>query len=364
MRQQQVAAQPARGGGVQAQHPGAGEHRVAADARQRSLEEARRDLPKNDVGPMSIQQQVQQQAQQQGQQPANTNTGLRPQGPIPVSTGVNAAGTFRLIDVSLDVISSVGTSTARNDVIQQLQGGHHDPKQRGFTMQQAELALAGAVDPYFRAEGHIAVLEDGIELEEAFAQTTSLPAGLELEAGLSLAEFGRNNPTHPHTWAWTDRPLPVARLLGGDGTRGVGTRIGWGAPLPWYSRMHAGVMDATNEVATSFGGAGEEEGEPTVGGRQFTAVNIHNLADLLWSVRWENAVEFGDAAPQLRPDLYARDILQQHWRAAVAERDRNGAEVVQRFEVTAGAHHVFGFAELDDRAAGFPVGVAHRPDHA
>lgn len=223
----------------------------------------------------------------------------RPLMPLLAATALGAVEPavpqIRLIDLSLDVMTAAGASTADDELIDVLQAGGHDPRRRGFTLQQAELSMVGAVDPYFRAEGHLAILEDAIELEEAFAQTTSLPAGLELEAGLSLAEFGRNNPTHPHSWAWTDRPLPVARLLGGDGTRGVGTRIGWETPLPWYSRIHAGLMDATNEVATSFGGAGEEEGEPTIGGRQFTPVEVHSLGDLLWSLRWENAIDLSDA---------------------------------------------------------------------
>jgi hypothetical protein len=200
-------------------------------------------------------------------------------------------GELRLMDLSLDVMSAVGGSTASDRGLEPLQAGGHDPHRRGFTFQQAELSAAGAVDPYFRAEAHLVLLDDDVELEEAFAQTTSLTAGLQVEAGLSLAEFGRNNPTHPHTWAWVDRPVVVSRLLGGDGMRGVGTRLGWLTPLPWYSQVHAGVMDATNPVATSFGGKGEDPGAATVGGRGFVPVEVHSPADLVWLLRWENAID-------------------------------------------------------------------------
>lgn len=264
----------------------------AADARQRSLEEARRDLPKNDVGPMSIQQQVQQQAQvqQQGQQPINTNTGLRPQGPLPVSTGVNAAGTFRLIDLSLDVISSVGTSTAQNDVIQQLQGGHHDPKQRGFTMQQAELALAGAVDPYFRVDSHITSVIDPagetiVELEEAYLTSTQFPYGLQLKAGHYLTEFGRINPVHLHDWDWGDQPVVVSRFFGGDGLRAPGARVSWIAPTETYTEVIFGAQNASGETTKSFLANEEVFEEEGVGGRFFTERTVRSLQDVIFTAR-------------------------------------------------------------------------------
>lgn len=277
-------------GALVAQNQTAPTQDPAADARQRSLDEARRNLPQNDVGPMSIQQQVSQQAQAQGQQPVNTNTGLRPQGPIPVSTGVNAAGTFRLIDLSLDVISSVGTSTAQNDVIQQLQGGHHDPKQRGFTMQQAELALAGAVDPYFRVDSHITSVIDPagetiVELEEAYLTSTSLPYGLQLKAGHYLTEFGRINPVHLHDWDWGDQPVVVSRFFGGDGLRAPGARFSWIAPTETYTEVILGAQNASGETTKSFLANEEVYGEEGIGGRFFTERTVRSLQDVLYTAR-------------------------------------------------------------------------------
>ena len=78
------------------------------------------------------------------------------------------------------------------------------------------------MDPYFTAEGYIVYKEDGVELEEAFAKTTSLPFGLQAKMGFFLTEFGIMNPTHPHAWDWIDQPVIVTRLLGGEGTQGIG----------------------------------------------------------------------------------------------------------------------------------------------
>jgi hypothetical protein len=61
---------------------------------------------------------------------------------------------LRLIDVSFDVLTAVGSSTVGGQTLRDLQGGAHDPNRRGFTFQQGELSLAGAVDPYSRRGAH------------------------------------------------------------------------------------------------------------------------------------------------------------------------------------------------------------------
>jgi hypothetical protein len=109
---QNAAQSPAQNPAPTAQDP-------QAEARRRALEEARASLPKDQAGPISVQQGVERQLQaQQGGAPAQdpnaTSTGLRSwQGPASTATGVNASGQFRLIDISLDVIGSVG-STGRS----------------------------------------------------------------------------------------------------------------------------------------------------------------------------------------------------------------------------------------------------------
>jgi hypothetical protein len=169
------------------------------------------------------------------------------------------SGRLNLIDLSMDLMASAGGSTATDDELADLQGGGHDPKRRGFTFQQAEISLMGAVDPYFSAEAHFIFSEHGAEMEEAFATTQALPAGLQLKAGYYLTEFGRLNPTHPHAWQWLDQPVVNTRLFGAEGTRAAGARLGALLPLPWYSEFSAGVQNAGGETMPSF------LAEPTVG---------------------------------------------------------------------------------------------------
>ena len=75
------------------------------------------------------------------------------------------------------------------------------------------------------------------------------------------------------------------------------------------------------------------------------------------------AVQLGDAAAHLRADLHERHVAQQDRRGA-GQRERDGAEVVERLQEAARADHVLGLGHLDDRAARGLVGLLqrlHRP---
>jgi hypothetical protein len=224
--------------------------------------------------------------------------------PQPVSTDLFArrmgGTTFRLIDISLDALFAAGASTERDSSIQNLEGGDHDPRRRGFTVQQAELSFSGAVDPYFTGEAHIvylidpAVGETRVELEEAFLTTQSLPYGLQLKGGFYLTEFGLMNPTHPHAWDWMDQPVINTRLFGPDGLRQAGVRLGWLTPLPWFSELYFGVQNANGETGSSFLANAKFFEERPIGGRPFVERDVRSLKDLLYSVRWENFWNLSD----------------------------------------------------------------------
>jgi hypothetical protein len=216
--------------------------------------------------------------------------------PRPAEPGLLARqvgpATLRLIDLSFVTLVAAGTSTERNATLEQLEGGAHDPNQRGFTLQQGEFSLSGAVDPYFTGESHVVFTPDGVELEEAFLTTTALPYGVELEAGFFLTEFGRINPLHAHAWRWIDQPVINTRLLSGDGLRNPGVRVGWLAPLPWFSDISLGAQNASGETAISFLGEGEGDG---IGNRPLIDRDVRTLGDLLYLARWENAWTLSDS---------------------------------------------------------------------
>jgi hypothetical protein len=215
-------------------------------------------------------------------------------------------GSLQLLDLSLDVLTAVGGSTASDDELLVLQGGEHDPRQRGFTLQQVELGFKGAVDPYLTGEAYLVFFLDSegesrFELEEAFLTTIGLPFGLDawglqLEAGLMFTEFGRLNPTHPHAWNWQDQAFVLTRFFGGDGIRSPGARLGWLLPLPWYSELHLGMQNARGETMVSFLANDEVFAERPIGGRPFTDRDVRSLADFTYLIRWVNGLDLSDTA--------------------------------------------------------------------
>ncbi len=201
------------------------------------------------------------------------------------------APTLRLVDISLNLMAAVGGSTEPDDVLGDLQGGGHDPKKRGFTLQQAELSMVGAVDPYFTGHLYLVALldpEEGetiVEIEEAYLRSLALPAGLQFKFGTYFTEFGRINDRHPHQWDWQDQPVIHTRVFGGDGMRGPGARLSWLLPTERFFEVIAGVQNANGETMPSFLANDEVYEERPIGGRAFVEHPTHSLADFVYTGR-------------------------------------------------------------------------------
>jgi hypothetical protein len=260
-----------------------------------------------------------------------STTGSAMTQPIPVLGG---GGSKTYMNISFDGMFALAASSARD--LSHIEVGDHDPQQRGFNARNAEIALDGAVDPYFEGFANIVLKLDNdneteIELEEAFLQTTSLPFGLQVKAGQFFAAFGRLNPTHPHTWDFSDAPLVMGRLLGPDGLRGVGAQISWTLPVPWYSQFTAGVQNGRGATGYSFRNPGEDG---IFYGRLTTDREARGLQDFVWIPRWENSFNpsdtqtvlggisgaFGsnDTGAHARTQIYGADLLYK-WKSARAD---------------------------------------------
>jgi hypothetical protein len=180
------------------------------------------------------------------------------------SQPITLAGNSRnYINLSFDALVAAGGSTAE-DIEGGTQLGGHDPKQRGFTVQNLETVFDGKVDPYFRGQANIVLQldpegETTIEAEEAYLETLSLPWNLQVKAGQFFTEFGRLNPVHPHAWDFVDQPLVNGRFLGEDGLRNPGARVSWLMPTPFYSELFLAVQNSQGETAFSFRDSHEEE---------------------------------------------------------------------------------------------------------
>ena len=212
------------------------------------------------------------------------------------STRLGAA-TLRLMDISFDVLAAGGGSTEPDSSLANLEGGGHDPRKNGFTLQNAEIALAGAVDPYFVGQANIVYTIDpvagatNVELEEAFLVSQSLPYDLQVKAGQYFTEFGRINARHPHQWEWMDQPVINTRMFGPDGMRGTGARVSWLVPLAWFSELYAGAQNANGETMTSFLASEESFQERPIGNRPFVGRDGNAFNSLAYSLRWENGFD-------------------------------------------------------------------------
>lgn len=220
----------------------------------------------------------------------NAMVAVSPAMPPAAATAINSG-----FQIGLSGLFSFGGASVDNDALGNLQGGGHDPKQNGFTVQNVELSIGGTVGPYFDAQANIIfqIDEDGesvVELEEAFFTTRSLPWGLQVKGGQYVTEFGRLNPQHPHSWAFADQPVVLTRFFGGDGLRSQGARVSWLMPTDWYSELYFGAQNPRGETVTSFLNAPDEE----IGGHTLIDRKVRDAGDLLYTARWLNGFDLSD----------------------------------------------------------------------
>jgi hypothetical protein len=132
-------------------------------------------------------------------------------------------------------------------------GPQEPPFREGFNLREAELAFFAPVDPYFNLYATLPVTENGIELEEAYFVTTSLPAGLQFKGGKFKSGFGRFNAAHPHAWDFVDAPLPYKLFFGGEGEGLIekGAQLTYLPNLPIYTILGVEVLQGDND--TLFG---------------------------------------------------------------------------------------------------------------
>jgi hypothetical protein len=227
--------------------------------------------------------------------PAAFSKSWSPSAPLTVARAGSA-----YMNMSFDAMMAVGGSTA-SDPSAQLQLGDHDPIKNGFSLRNAEIALDGAVDPYFKGFANIVLKLDQnnqteIELEEAYAQSTSLPANLQVKAGQFFAAFGRQNAQHPHQWAFVDAPIILTRAFGPDGLRNIGAQGSWLLPLPFYTELFLGVFDGQGSTMFGFRNPGDPDalGVDRFHGRATLNRGLRGPQDLVWTPRLASSFDLTD----------------------------------------------------------------------
>jgi len=136
--------------------------------------------------------------------------------------------------------------------------GERDLRERfntdaGFNLNYLELFLGSAVDPYFDFSVFLHFLEEGVEVDEAYAKTRGLPFGFNVKAGKFRASFGRHNTLHAHNWKFPDPPLPFRKVFGEEGLLEKGISLSWVAPTEVFISFTGEVLQGEgNNPPSSF----------------------------------------------------------------------------------------------------------------
>lgn len=241
------------------------------------------------------------------------------------------------MNISFDALLDFGWSTD-SEPARRLLLGDHDPNQRGFTLATSEFAMQGAVDPYFSGFANIVFKldqhnETEVELEETYLTTTSLPANLQLKAGQMFVNFGRQNPQHPHQWAFVDSPLILTRTFGPEALQQLGAQVSWLAPTPHYIETFMTVLNGRGESAFSFRNRGEDDGAGTerFHGRATLDRHLRGAGDLVFVPRVTTSFDItdeqtlvlgasaavgpNDTGPHTRTEIYGVDAYWK-WKSA------------------------------------------------
>src|SRR6476620_8445777 len=122
-------------------------------------------------------------------------------------------------------------------VIGDFQGSYISKGNKNFNtyLNETELSLQAVVDPYARADFFLSFGRDpetgkyGVEVEEGYLTTLSLPARLQLKAGKFKEAVGRINPMHAHALPFIDLPNAYVNYFG-DGLNDEGASLSWLLP--------------------------------------------------------------------------------------------------------------------------------------
>lgn len=138
------------------------------------------------------------------------------------------------------------------------EGHEHGGIEEGFNLRETELAFSASVDPYFDVFALFAVGEEGIEAEEVYFQTRSLPGGLQLKGGKFLSGIGYINRQHPHQWDFVEQNLAYQLLLGDHGLNDKGLQLTWLPKLPLFVQVGVEALQGNNERLANYIGPDEE----------------------------------------------------------------------------------------------------------
>lgn len=211
--------------------------------------------------------------------------------------------------------------------------GEGGPSAKGFSLGESEIAFSTNIDEKFYGQMTLAIGVDGGEaelaVEEAFIDTTALPAGFTLRAGRFFSDIGYLNTHHAHTDKFFDRPLAYQAFLAnqyGDS----GLQLRWVAPTDLFIELggeflrgdnypSGGAGNGGGGVKTLFAHVGGDVGTEsswlagvsalrsrTEGAEDgFVGDNTLYLADATW--KWAPQGNFKDGGVTVRGEYFVDD---------------------------------------------------------
>ena len=130
-------------------------------------------------------------------------------------------------------------------------GGVEGSSKRGFSVEHTEVVLSASIDPYWRGQAIIAVLDGEAEVEEAWFQSLAIGHGVGLKGGRFRSGIGYLNEQHPHMWDFADAPLAYQALFGEHGSYTQdGVQLKWLAPTPLFLEFGAELGRGANFPGT------------------------------------------------------------------------------------------------------------------
>jgi len=120
---------------------------------------------------------------------------------------------------------------------------------RGFSVDETELVLAANVDPYWRGQAIVAMVDGQANIEEAWFQSLAIGEGIGLKVGRFRSGIGYLNEQHPHARDFSDAPLMYQAMFG-DSYGQDGVQLKWLAPTPLFVEFGAEIGRGANFPGT------------------------------------------------------------------------------------------------------------------
>jgi hypothetical protein len=267
---------------------------------------------------------------------APTEVASEPAEPEPAASAAGANGNAFNPAMSV-ILNGSYTSHSLDPDLYQRSGfplvGEGVPPPKGISLGESEVSLAANIDEKFYGQLTLSIGsedgEDHLGVEEAFIDTTALPAGFTMRLGRFFSNIGYLNGHHAHTDKFSDRPLAYQAFLGNqygdDGAQlrwvaptnlfiEVGGEIFRGQNYPSGGAAHAGAGVKT--LFAHFGGdvgtesswlAGVAALKSSTEGAEdgFTGDNTLYVADATW--KWAPQGNFKDGGVTLRGEYFLDD---------------------------------------------------------